>query len=42
MTEPEVDTEVELDRVSKRFEDESGRPARTASGELLPAALAEI
>jgi multiple sugar transport system ATP-binding protein len=34
--------EVELDRVSKRFEDESGRPARGANGEELPAALAEI
>ena len=42
MSEPDLDKEVELDRVSKRFEDESGRPARAASGELLPAALAEI
>src|SRR3954471_4153084 len=37
-----TDHEVELDRVSKRFEDESGRPARGANGEELPAALAGI
>ena len=42
MTEPDIEREVELDRVSKRFEDESGRPARGAGGEELPAALAEI
>src|SRR3954463_1314459 len=37
-----TDHEVELDRVTKRFEDEGGRPARGANGEVLPAALAGI
>ena len=44
MTEPAAtpDVEVELDRVSKRFEDESGRPAKGADGKDVPAALAEV
>ena len=44
MTEPAApsDTEVELDRVSKRFEDESGRPAKGADGKNVPPALAEV
>jgi multiple sugar transport system ATP-binding protein len=42
MSDPDFEKEVELDRVSKRFEDESGRPARGANGEELPSALAEV
>jgi multiple sugar transport system ATP-binding protein len=43
MTEPAADDrEVELDRVSKRFEDESGRPAVGADGKAVPSALAEV
>jgi len=38
----DVDREVELDRVSKRFEDESGRPARDANGKEVAPALAGI
>ena len=34
--------EVELDRVSKRFEDESGRPARGADGKEVAPALASV
>jgi multiple sugar transport system ATP-binding protein len=34
--------EVELDRVTKRFEDESGRPALDPSGKAVPSALAEV
>jgi len=34
--------EVELERVSKRFEDESGRPAKGADGKDVPAALAGV
>ena len=36
------DPEVELDRVTKRFEDESGRPAVDPSGKAVPSALAEV
>jgi len=38
MSEPAADSdkEVELDRVSKRFEDESGRPAKGADGKDVP------
>ncbi|MDB4945179.1 MAG: Glycerol-3-phosphate transporter, ATP-binding protein UgpC [Labilithrix sp.] len=39
LTEP---AEVELERVEKRFEDESGRPARGPNGEALPPALAGV
>ncbi|MEA2753517.1 MAG: sn-glycerol 3-phosphate transport system ATP-binding protein, partial [Myxococcales bacterium] len=46
MTESEaesaVEKEVELDRVTKRFEDESGRPAVDPSGKTVPSALAEV
>src|SRR5690349_23626610 len=42
MSESDFEKEVELDRVSKRFEDESGRPARGPGGKELPAALAGI
>jgi multiple sugar transport system ATP-binding protein len=42
MSAPVAEREVELDRVSKRFEDESGRPARGADGKEVPAALAGI
>ena len=42
MVEPDVDREVELDRVSKRFEDESGKPARDAYGKALAPALNEV
>ena len=47
MTEPAPspeapEKEVELDRVSKRFEDESGRPAKGADGKDVPAALAAV
>jgi multiple sugar transport system ATP-binding protein len=45
MSEPAADSsdkEVELDRVSKRFEDESGRPAKGADGKDVPAALAGV
>ena len=38
----DLDKEVELDRVSKRFEDESGRPARGADGAELAAALGGV
>ena len=34
--------EVELDRVSKRFEDESGRPAKDADGKLVAPALSGV
>ncbi len=34
--------EVELDRVTKRFEDESGRAAVDPSGKAIPSALAEV
>jgi multiple sugar transport system ATP-binding protein len=37
-----TDREVELDRVSKRFEDESGRPAKDPEGKDVPSALAEV
>jgi multiple sugar transport system ATP-binding protein len=37
-----VEKEVELDRVTKRFEDESGRPAVDPSGKAVPSALAEV
>ena len=36
------ETEVELDRVSKRFEDESGRAARAADGSELAPALRSV
>jgi multiple sugar transport system ATP-binding protein len=36
------DREVELDRVSKRFEDDSGRPAVDPDGKAVPSALAEV
>ena len=42
MSDPDPDREVELDRVSKRFEDEAGRPARDADGKQVPPALAEV
>ena len=37
-----TEPEVELDRVTKRFEDESGRPAVDPSGKAVPSALAEV
>ena len=42
MSEPDFDREVELDRVSKRFEDEHGRPARSADGTELEPALGGV
>ncbi len=42
MTNAMPEVEVELDRVSKRFENESGRPARDAGGGLLPSALSDV
>jgi multiple sugar transport system ATP-binding protein len=39
---PDFQKEVELDRVSKRFEDESGRPAVGADGKEAPSALAGV
>src|SRR4051794_19904116 len=36
------DAEVELVRVSKRFEDESGRPAKSKDGKEAPSALSEV
>ena len=39
----EIETEVELDRVTKRFEDESGRAAvDPTTGKPLPSALSEV
>ena len=42
MAESDVEKEVELDRVTKRFEDESGRPAVDPTGKMVPSALAEV
>jgi multiple sugar transport system ATP-binding protein len=42
MSEDGASGEVELDRVSKRFEDESGRPARGEGGKELAPALASV
>jgi multiple sugar transport system ATP-binding protein len=38
----ETEAEVELVRVTKRFEDESGRPAVDPTGKAVPSALAEV
>jgi len=42
VAESDVEKEVELDRVTKRFEDESGRPAVDPTGKMVPSALAEV